>query len=360
MDFPGLRPHTGDVTHPPGPFGKRVTLDDVAARAGVSRAMASIVMRGAAGASETTRARVLAVAKDLGYRPDIRARALASTQSRLIGVLFGAGRRYHFELLEGLYAHAEAHGYTLVLSALTGDRTERHAIEALKDFHLDALIMLGPATDRPLMAGEVPVVVVGWHASDPAVDSVRHSDDLGMSLAVEHLVGLGHRDIWHLDGGDQLVADARRAGYERAMAQHGLSGHARVIAGGEDQLDGQLAANRILQHTHLPTALVAYNDDTAAAAMSVFAQQGVQVPEEISVIGWDDSALAATPAFELTSIGQRPSELAERAVSRIVSRLDGKDVASNSDDVLDTHLTVRTSTATPRRLDTRAVSFHTG
>ncbi|WP_374455971.1 LacI family DNA-binding transcriptional regulator [Nocardioides sp.] len=327
--------------------GRRVTLDDVAARAGVSRAMASIVMREAPGASETTRARVLSVAKDLGYRPDIRARALASTQSRLIGVLFGAARRYHFELLEGLYAAAEKHGYNLVLSALTGDRSERRAIEALQDFRLDALVMLGPATDHPLMSGQVPVVVVGWHTEDPDVDSVRHSDAVGMDLAVDHLVGIGHRDIWHLDGGKQLVADARTAGYEEAMARRGLGAHTRVITGGEDQLDGQLAANRILEHDRLPTAVIAYNDDTAAAAMSVFAQQGIRVPEHISVIGWDDSALAATPAFNLTSVGQRPPELAERTIERLIARLDGSSVALEREVILDPHLTLRGSTAAP-------------
>lgn len=289
----------------------------------------------------------MSVAKDLGYRPDIRARALASTQSRLIGVLFGAARRYHFELLEGLYAAAEKHGYNLVLSALTGDRSEQRAIDSLQDFRLDALVMLGPATDHPLMSGQVPVVVVGWHTDDPAVDSVRHSDEAGMRLAVDHLVGLGHRDIWHLDGGKQLVADARTAGYEHAMAAHGLGAATRVIPGGEDQLDGQLAASRILEHERLPTAVIAYNDDTAAAAMSVFAQQGIRVPEQISVIGWDDSALAATPAFNLTSVGQRPPELAEETVARLIARLDGTPEVRNREVVLDSHLTIRGSTAAP-------------
>ena len=197
------------------------------------------------------------------------------------------------------------------------------------------------------MSGQVPVVVIGWHTDDPAVDSVRHSDATGMRMAVDHLVALGHRDIWHLDGGKQLVADARIAGYQQAMAEHGLSAHARLISGGEDQLDGQLAANRILEHQQLPTAVITYNDDTAAAAMSVFAQQGIRVPEQISVVGWDDSALAATPAFNLTSVGQRPHELARQTIERLIAHLEGTADARKREVVLEPHLTVRGSTAAP-------------
>ena len=99
---------------------RRVTLEDVAQHAEVSRALVSIVMRDAPGASSATRERVLAAARELGYRPDVRARSLAGQKSRLIGVMFGVGVGiFQFELLEGLYAAAEEHGHSLILSALT-------------------------------------------------------------------------------------------------------------------------------------------------------------------------------------------------------------------------------------------------
>lgn len=325
------------------PSDRRTTLADVAARAGVSRALVSIVMRGAPGASAATRERVFAAATELGYRPDLRARSLASTKSRLIGVLFGTARRFHFELLEGLYAVAEERGYGLILSALTGDRDEKRAVDSLHDFRFDALVMLGPATSRPLMAGQVPLVAMGWHVDDPAVDVVRTSDAHGMAMAVEHLVQLGHRDIWHVDGGQHLIADARRDGYLKAMRAHRLTGRARVVPGGEDQLDGQLAAQSILGGSRLPTAIVAYNDDAAAAVISVLAQQDIHVPKEISVLGWDDSALARTPAFDLTSVGQRPQEMARLAIERLVTRLEGGEVADR-EIILEPHLAARGST----------------
>ena len=125
---------------------RRVTLNDVAERAGVSRALVSIVMREAPGASDATRTRVLAAAQELGYRPDARARSLAGRASNLIGVMFGVGvGAFHFDLLEGLYAAAEEHGYNLILSPVTRGRDEAKAAESLQDFRFDGLIMLGPA-----------------------------------------------------------------------------------------------------------------------------------------------------------------------------------------------------------------------
>src|SRR6478672_9051625 len=152
----------------------RVTLNDVARHAEVSRALVSIVMRDAPGASAATRERVKAVAQKLGYRPDVRARSLAGQKSRLIGVMFDVGvGQFQFDLLEGLYAAAEQHHLNLILSALTTGRDERRAAESLQDFRFDALIMLGPPTPNPLLAGKVPIVVLGWAVDNPAVDVVR-------------------------------------------------------------------------------------------------------------------------------------------------------------------------------------------
>ena len=128
----------------PVPTGKRVTLEDVAAAAGVSRALVSIVIREAPGASAATRERVLRAAADLGYRPDVRARLLARNQSKLIGTVFGMAGTFHFDVLDGLYTAAEDRGYELILSALTHSRGEARAVQSLQDFRFDALIMIGP------------------------------------------------------------------------------------------------------------------------------------------------------------------------------------------------------------------------
>ena len=325
----------------------RVTLEDVARHAGVSRALVSIVMRGAKGAGEQTRARVLAAADELGYRPDVRARALAGQRSRLIGVTFGVAGSFHFDLLEGLYAAARDHGHELVLSALTRGRDEQAAVQSLQDFRFDALVMLAPQTPAPLLAGTLPVVVVGWEVEDPRVDVVRTSDVSAMDQAVDHLVALGHRDVVHLDGGEGLIAASRRAAYVRAMGRHGLEAHARVLPGGETQLDGMRAARELIAGA-LPTAVVAYNDDVAVAAQGVLAQHGVDVPGRVSVVGLDGQEVSALSARPLTTLVQDPAALARAAVERAVARAEGVEVEGR-ELVLVPELRVGGTTAAPTR-----------
>lgn len=323
----------------------RVTLNDVARRAEVSRALVSIVMRDAPGASAATRERVKAVASDLGYRPDVRARSLAGQKSRLIGVMFGVGVGvFQFDLLDGLYTAAEARGLNLILSALTAGRDEQRAAQSLQDFRFDALIMLGPPTPAPLLAGKVPIVVLGWAVDDPAVDIVQTSDEHGMAQAVDHLAGLGHQHIAHIDGGDGVIAAARREGYAKAMQAHGLGPEIRIIRGGQSQLDGLHAARTLVAEGDLPTAIVAYNDDTAVAAMGALAQEGLDVPGRLSIVGFDDSEAAALSPVGLTSVAQRPAEMARLAVERIVARMGRRRVEGHRI-VLEPELIVRASTA---------------
>ena len=345
--------HSGvPVVRPAGERGGagRVTLSDVAEHAGVSRALVSIVLREAPGASAATRERVKAAARELGYRPDVRARSLAGQRSRLVGVMFDVGvGTFHFDLLEGLYAAAEQRGLNLILTALTRGRDERRAAESLQDFRFDALVMLGPPTAEPLLAGTVPVVVVGWHVDDPAVDVVRTSDEHGMGQAVDHLVGLGHRRIAHVDGGDGLIAAARREGYVAAMRARGLGAEVDVVPGGQRQLDGQRAAYGLVERGELPTAVVAYNDDVAVAVVSSLVQHGVDVPGRVSVVGWDDSEAAALAPVRLTSVAQQPLELSLLAVERVVARLERRRVEGHQI-VLEPELRVRSSTASAPRL----------
>lgn len=329
------------------PRRKRVTLADVAERAGVSPALVSIVMRGAPGASAESRKRIEAVARGLGYRPDARARSLARSRAHVIGVLFGRAGRFQFELIDGLYSAAEERGWDLVLSAVTVSRDEQRALESLHDSRIDALIMLGPEVADPLLAGHVPVVVLGWEVDHPDVDVVRTSDELGVALAVQHLVDLGHHRIAHLQGGGALIALSRRDAYVKAMRKHGLDAEIRIVlCDGEDQIDGQRAARGLLdldRTTDFPTALVAFNDDIAASALSVLGQQGLDVPGDISIVGFDDSALARSPAIGLTSVQQRPIEMGRLAVERIIARSAGAPV-DDREIVLEPRLCVRTTT----------------
>jgi DNA-binding LacI/PurR family transcriptional regulator len=209
--------------------------------------------------------------------------------------------------------------------------------------------MLGPPTTEPLLAGKVPVVVVGWHVDHPAVDVVRTSDERGMALAVDHLVSLGHRRITHIDGGDGPIATSRRAGYVVAMRAHGLEAEIRWVTGGQTQLDGQRAARLLLDEGQLPTAVVAFNDDVAVAAMALIAQRGVAVPGRLSMVGWDDSEAARLSPIGLTSIAQPVDEIANSVIRRIVARIEGRRV-EDREVVLEPELQVRSSSESTLRM----------
>jgi DNA-binding LacI/PurR family transcriptional regulator len=327
-----------------GGAGRRPTLEDVATRAGVSRALVSIVMRGVPGASTVTRQRVMDAAAEIGYRPDARARLLASGHSQLLGAVFGMSGRFHSELLDGLYVAAEKLGYQIILSGLTPHRDETRAVEALLEFRCEAVILLAQERPVPVLAGRLPVVAVGWRVEEPAVDVVRTSDADGMRRAVEHLAALGHRRILHVDGGPGPVSAARRRGYRAAMRKLGLQGQAQVVRGGISQENGFLAARDLLAGHALPTAIVAYNDDVAAGLVEALVGSGVAVPERVSVIGWDDSSLASLPHLNLTTVRQDAEEMTRRAVERAAARINA-DPVYEREQVLPADLVVRGSTA---------------
>lgn len=338
-------------TTPAVPDGKRPTLAHVAARAGVSVALVSIVMRGAYGASATTRERVLKAAEEIGYRPDTRARVLRSNRSRLLGVQFGLRHPFHTDLVEGIYAAAEPAGYQVALSAVAPSRAERQAVEALLADRCEALVLLGPevpAARLAHLATQVPVVSVARRLRPipPAVDVVRTADDEGARQAVDHLVALGHRAIAHIDGGRAPGAADRRRGYRTAMHRHGLDDHIRVLPGGLTEDDGARAARTLLAADPRPSAVLAFNDRCATGVLDTFLRAGVSVPGEISVVGFDDTSLSRLAHIDLTTVAQDIPRLAELAVGRAIARLDGEAVP-DGESVVAPRLVVRGTTAPP-------------
>ncbi|CAM2811541.1 LacI family DNA-binding transcriptional regulator [Actinomyces slackii] len=324
----------------------RVTLVEVAERANCSVSLASIVMRGAPGASEQTRRRVRAVAEEIGYRPDQRARALRRSASGLIGVTFGVLQPFHAELVAGLYEAIGASGYEMVLSAVVGPVDDQQAVETLLTDRCEAIIMLAPAMGtRRLraLAQEVPVVVVARPMSVPGVDTVRIDDAGGQRLAVDRLVSAGHRRIVHVDGGRAPSAAERRSGYRAAMTAHGLGSRAAVVAGGLEEEDGARAVHDVLGLTERPTAITAFNDRCAAGMVQELAVRGIGVPDDISVIGFDDSRRARTCPVPLTTIDQDTRLMARLALERAIGRAQQRYLAT--DQVLVPRLVERDSVA---------------
>lgn len=306
---------------------RRPTLADVAAEAGVSVALVSIVMRGVPGASAATRQRVQEVAARLGYQPDSRARRLRSGESRLLGVVFDVRHPFHHDMLTGLYEAAAKVGYELALSAVTPRRDERTAVDDLLRDRCAALIALGPqqlsAAELDALTTRLPVVAVFRHVHKRSVDVVRTDDERGLHLAVDHLVELGHRRIVHVDGGRTPASAERRRGYLDAMRRHGLEASARVVPGGSGEEDGAGAARELLAAPALPTAVAAFNDLSAAGLLDVLRRSGLSVPGEVSVVGYDDASFSRLGHIDLTTVAQDVEALATSAVARAIERLDG-------------------------------------
>jgi DNA-binding LacI/PurR family transcriptional regulator len=328
---------------------RRPTLADVAARAGVSVALVSIVIRDVPGASAESRRRVLQAADELGYRPDTRARLLRSSRTRLLGVVFGVQHAFHGDLVSGLYTAADRIGYELALSAVTPGRDERRAVASLLQDRCEALILLGPHAPTSYLAelaAHQPVVVVARAARHRDLDVVRTADAEGLHQAVDHLVGLGHRRIAHIDGGRAPGAAERRRGYRDAMHRHGLDTEIRALAGGLTEDDGAAAARALLDADPPPTAVTVFNDRCALGVLDVLHRAGRSVPDDISVVGYDDSRLARLSTINLTTIAQDAEQITTLAVTRAAARLDQSPVAER-ELVIPPRLVVRATTAAP-------------
>ncbi|MFJ9180554.1 LacI family DNA-binding transcriptional regulator [Streptomyces sp. NPDC102360] len=304
-------------------------MADVAAKAGVSRALVSIVFRGQPGAGEETRERVLRVADEIGYRPDNAAQLLARGRSRTLGVMVTVHQSFQADLVEAIYPEADRLGYEVLLSANAPGRDEARAVEALLGHRCEAVILLGPdapVADLDALGHRTATVAVGRRVPGARVDSVHTSEGKGVRQVMEHLVELGHRRIVHVDGGRGPGSAERRRAYRAAMRRHGLTSELCVIPGEHTEDSGIETGRRLLAERNagrsLPTAILAGNDRCAMGLLMTFARAGVDVPGEVSVVGYDDSHLSHLMPVGLTTVRQDAVLMAEHAVRFAMERLD--------------------------------------
>ncbi|WP_181718735.1 LacI family DNA-binding transcriptional regulator [Nocardia gipuzkoensis] len=331
----------------------RPTMEDVAARAGVSRALVSLVMRNSPKVSEHRRRAVLDAAKDLGYQPHIMARSLASRTSNIVGVLVSDLRNAFFaDVVEGMDAAAQESGLELILN--TGRRSaarERTALESLLSFRPGGVILLSPILPAAAIreaSQQAPLVLVSRTSTVAGIDTVNDDGEAGAALAVDHLISLGHRRIVHLDGGGAFTAAPRRKGYRAAMQRHGLE--PMVVASEHTDSAGMAAVRRLLNlfsRDNFPTALVCGNDFNAVGAMSALEEAGLRVPEDVSVVGYDNTSLAALRHVALTTIDQPRTQMGRLAIEALTERLrDGRTAPVRRR--VEPALVVRSTTAAPR------------
>lgn len=324
-------------------------MDDVAERAGVSRALVSLVMHDSDKVSDRSRTAVLAAARQLGYRPNLSARHLASKRTRTLGLVINDLHNPYFaSVVDGVKTAADDAGYRLLLnSAFLADADERAALETFIDFNVDGLVLTGtrlPTSAIEEVARSIPVVVASRPMRSKLVDTVNNDDRAGARQVVEHLVELGHRVVVHIDGGKGAGASQRRAGYESAMDDAGLE---PIVVRGRFTEEGGVAATEEAIRREIPmTAIFAGNDMSALGALDVLDDAGLRVPDDVSLVGYDNTFVAALRHVGLTTVDQGRDRIGRLAIDMLIERVEGgRDDARHV--VIPPTLVVRETTGPP-------------
>lgn len=317
----------------------RVTIRTVAADAGVSVAAVSKVMRNAYGVSEALRLKVEASIEKLGYRPSVAARGMRGQTFTLGVLLVGIDNPFLPAIYQGIESVTEAAGYK-VMVGVGAARTPREVrmIEQMIDNRMDGLILVATKIDAETMerfARQIPIAVIGLH--HPAAvgyDTINNDDREGGALVVRALIDRGYRDIAMIaiqDPEDHQadVSPQRESGYRAAMSAAGLGGQARVfylpIAGPEREV----RLEKLLQSPDRPRAVFCWSDLDAIPLIDAAHRLGLRVPEDLAIVGYDNSPMAALSMVNLASVDQDGPSLGRLAAEALFSRIGGRRVAEH-------------------------------
>lgn len=302
-------------------------MEDIAREAGVSRAPVSLVMRESPKVSPERRRAVLESAAALGYSPNRLASRLASRRTRTFGVLLLDLHNPVFaDVYDGIAEGVAGTGNHLMVAVGSADpAAETEAIRSFVDLRADAVLLAGYTGTPEQLAAVLrgtPAVVITREVPVDGVDCVLSDDLRGGELAVEHLHELGHRRIAHLDKPEWLPYPSRRQGYLNAVRRFGLE--PILLEGDMSERGGFRAMNEYLDAgAPVPSAIMAYNDVSALGVLDSLVSRGLRVPDDVSVIGYDNTELAASPLLGLTSVDLHAREIGKIAAGVALERLAG-------------------------------------
>lgn len=332
-----------------------VTIRQVALRAGVSPATVSRVLSGTAPVNEEKRQRVLRAVEELGYRPNQLARSLAHGRLSVIHLIIGDIRNpFYAELARGVEDVGYEHGFTVVVSS-TDDNPEREALylHTTADFRAAGLVLSTALPEQQLLAHlqriGCPVVLLNRYHPSVDADAVLLDNHMGGYLATRHLLDLGHRKIAHLAGPVNSSASRERLeGFRAAVREFGLDPDQLIIDYGNLRHDSGYRMGQRLVAAGMPvTAVFAGNDLMALGVMEAVTQAGLRVPEDLSVVGFDDTNLSGLWTVLLTTVRQPQYEMGRAAGELLVRRLSDPKGTANRRVVFAPELVVRRSTARP-------------
>ena len=289
------------------------TITDVARAAGVSKAAVSFALNDRPGVAADTRTRILAVARELGWTPSLRGRALSVSRALAVGLVIARTPEtldadpFFGSFISGIETVLSERGYALMLQVVIDEESEHESYRRLAaNGRGDGVFLTDMRVDdlRPQLLDDLrlPTVVIGPAPRSGQWSAVNVNDQLGITAAVEHLVALGHRNIAHVSGPTELVHSvSRRTAWERAVSDAGLPPGPCITSDFSAQ-GGAGATSQLLDLDEPPTAIVYAIDLMAIAGMSTALSRGVDVPGQLSVTGFDDAPLSAYIQPALTTV----------------------------------------------------------
>lgn len=339
------------------------TILDVANHAAVSKSTVSNVIRGVAGVAPVKRARVLEAIEILGYRPNILARQLVQRRTTILGVVVGdLANPFHAEMAKQIERQASARGYrTMFCNTQAEETAELTGLQSLLEYRVAGILFLAhtgaSSRARELIEGVVPSVFVTCSADWG--DVVSGDDRRGAELATRHLIDLGHQRIAYF--ADPTVEDAadraRQIGYRTAMREAGLAPtvyHWRQAPDTVVHNKHEMPVQEVLRGSRSVTAIFSSNDLGAIELLDVADRLGVSVPDDLSVVGFDNVLMAGLSRINLTTVGQPQEELARLSMATLAARVQGELTGDPVRRTVKLELVVRGSTAAPRILHRKA------
>jgi len=305
------------------------TIRDVARAAQVSTSTVSHVINGTRYVSPDTRERVLQAMAELNYSPNRLARSLRNNRTLTLGVLLpNSANPFFAELLLGIENVCFERGYNIIMGNASDDpQRELEYLQVLLSRQVDGILLISTGAYNESLAllasHETPVVMVDRTADIPTVDEILTANKQGGVLATEYLLGLGHRRIGCITGPSYLTPSAERVeGYTEALQTAGVPLDEALIVNGDFLHEsGYRATRQLLALPVPPTAIFACNDLMAVGAICALHEAGLGVPEDVSVVGYDDIPLASYTVPRLTTIAQPAREIGQLAAERLIARL---------------------------------------
>ena len=313
----------------------KVTSLEVAARAGVSRSAVSRVFTPGASVSKDTAAKVRAAARELGYRPNVLARSLITGRSRIIGLVVAyLENQFYPEAIEKLSKALQERGYhVLVFMASNDGAATQKVIDELLDYQVDGIIaasvgMSNDLTRRCEDAG-IPIVLFNRDQYDDRLSSVTSDNMAGGRKLAEFLTGGGHSRIGHIAGWEGASTQIdREAGFKAGLMDADLKLAARAV-GNFNFETAKAAARDMFDRDDPPEAVFVANDHMAFAVMDVLRfELGISIPDDVSVVGYDDVSLSAWPSYDLTTVRQPANRMVAQTIDILMARIDDPDTSA--------------------------------